>query len=335
LCLGGILLAASAGQAQGDDVSAAANAFAQAQRAELSGDSARAAELYELADSIAPTPEALRNAARAWFNADRLVPAATAAEQLRGRYGNDAVSRQLADEILAKAGPRLGRVQTHCEQPCTLSIDGLAVGTEARQTQTVYLEPGGHTLLAHFEAGETAKQRLDAKAGESVQVTLAPQPGSTAPLPAPVAEQASLSTAPAKPEADEPKRRGQLSPAYFWVGLSASAALGAVTIWSGIDLLNARDDFEKNESPTRKAFDAGEGKDLRTTVLIASTAAVAATTAILAIFTDFKGTRRSNESASRRPHRALAEAGRSTSPAATWAVGADSQGGHLIMRKAF
>src|SRR5687768_599387 len=47
------------------DVAAAANAFARAQKAELAGDHAAAAELYELADSLAPAPEALRSALKA------------------------------------------------------------------------------------------------------------------------------------------------------------------------------------------------------------------------------------------------------------------------------
>src|ERR1700733_4580460 len=42
-------------QARADDVNAAAKAFSQAQEAMLGGDSARAADLYELADELAPS----------------------------------------------------------------------------------------------------------------------------------------------------------------------------------------------------------------------------------------------------------------------------------------
>ncbi len=339
LCLGGILLGASVARAQGDDVSAAANAFAQAQRAELAGDSARAAELYELADGIAPTPEALRAAARAWFGADRLVPAAAAAEELLRRYGADATSRQLAEEILAKARPQLGRLQASCAQLCTLSVDGLAVSTGARQAHVVYLEPGPHTLVAHFESGETAKQRLQSNAGERVLMQFAPKPSAAPPAPAKVAEEAGPNVPPPAalaPAVDEPAQKRGLSPAYFWVGLSATAALGAVTIWSGVDLFQARDDFKSKESPTRKAFEAGESKDLRTSILIAGTAALGVTTAILAFFTEFKGDRARSETASRT--RGLDQAGRIPNRRATataWGVGADGQGGHLYVRKAF
>ncbi len=337
----GPLLGGSAASAQGDDVAAAANAFGQAQRAELSGDAARAAELYELADSIAPTPEALRNAARAWLSANRLIPAATDAEELIRRYGNDPGSRQLAEEILGRARPQLGRFEVECAPSCTLNVDGLAAATEARQNHTVYVAPGAHTLVARFEAGETQKQRLEAQAGDKQKIHLASEPGATAPVePAPPPEAVAPSAGTLAASTEPSSRSPKLSPIYFWVGLSATAALGAVTIWSGIDLLDARDDFEKDKTPTRKAFDAGEDKDLRTSVLIGSTAALAATTAILAIFTDFKGRRAGADSASNRKSRRSAQralrgrvAGGEHAP--VWGFGASGRGGQFVVRKAF
>jgi len=333
LCLAGALLGASGVSAQSDDVAAAANAFSQAQRAELAGDTARAAELYELADGIAPTPEALRSAARSWFSANRPVPAATDAEELLRRYGNDPSSRQLAEEILEKTRPQLGRLQVSCAAPCTLNVDGLAVATEARDQQTVYLEPGPHTLTARFDNGETKKQRLEARAGESVTTQLAPDPHA-APMTvaAPTATPEPAATAPRVARDEEPGRR-RLSPAYFWVGLSATAALGAVTIWSGVDLLHARDDFKSTDNPTRKAFDAGESKDLRTSLLIAGTATLAATTTVLAFFTDFKGKRGHADRARNgtRGRRLSAVHGER----AVWGLGGDGHGGHFVLRKAF
>src|SRR5690348_3074599 len=64
------------------DVSAAANAFSRAQKAELGGDHEAAAELYELADSLAPAPEALRSALKARKSAGQLGAAAVLAEAL-------------------------------------------------------------------------------------------------------------------------------------------------------------------------------------------------------------------------------------------------------------
>lgn len=291
-----LLLVATAQAQQAGDVAAAANAFAQAQRAELSGDHARAAELYELADRIAPTPEALRNATRAWLAAGRHVSAASLAEELLRRYSQDATSRELAEEVLQRTRPLLGRFSVQCADPCTLLVNGLAVGTEARTTHIVYLEPGPHNLTARFEGGETHSARVDARASETTQLALAPPatpfaPASTSGADAPENE----AGAPA-PEASasrskdaEAKSRSGLHPAYFWSGLGATLGVGAVTLWSGLDLLDARDAFKADDNPTRAAFEDGERKDLRTSILIGATAALAVGTAVLGVFTDFRG----------------------------------------------
>src|SRR3954451_24716015 len=90
LIIGFTVLTASPRTARADDVSGAANAFSRAQKAELSADFAAAAELYELADSLAPAPEALRSALRARKSAGQLEIAAVRAEELMERYPTDA-----------------------------------------------------------------------------------------------------------------------------------------------------------------------------------------------------------------------------------------------------
>src|SRR5215470_8692517 len=87
-----VLALAAPRAARADDVSGAANAFSRAQKAELSGDFAAAAELYELADGLAPAPEALRSALRSRKSAGQLEAAALHAEELLSRYPNDAKS---------------------------------------------------------------------------------------------------------------------------------------------------------------------------------------------------------------------------------------------------
>ncbi|MFT3926211.1 MAG: hypothetical protein QM778_26940 [Myxococcales bacterium] len=323
ICL--LLLQGTSAGAQTDDVSAAANAFGQAQRAELSGDSARAAELYELADSIAPAPEALRNAARAWLAANRLVPAATNAEELLRRYGSDPTSRQLAEEILGRARPQLGRFQVDCTSPCVLSVNGLAVGTQARTSHTVYLQPGPHTISASFEGGEGSRARVESHAGESGKLELTrlatSAPASpAAPEPAAEAPALGVATPTAAPVDQAPEHKG-LHQAYFWSFLGATVAVGAVTIWSGVDLLNARDDFKNSPMPTQKAFDSGENKDLRTTILIVGSSALAATTVVLGLFTDFG------------KHSGRAQARRSRIPALGFNT--DGRTSQLTWRKAF
>jgi len=78
-----------------------------------------------------------------------------------------------------------------------------------------------------------------------------------------------------------------LSPWFFVGGAIATAGLGAATIWSGLDVLSAHDEYKKN--PTSEAYNDGRSKELRTNVLIGATSVVGAATAVIAIFTDWGG----------------------------------------------
>jgi hypothetical protein len=279
--------------AQPGDVVAAANAFQEAQRAEVSGDMARAAELYELADRISPTPEALRNATRSRLQAGQLVAAATHAEELLARYGDEHTSAELANEVLRRARPELGRVLVTCEGECTVVIDGLAGATQPSEHQVVYVKPGAHQLVARFADSESEPVAIDAQAGAESALRVAHPPPTAAPVASAPSAQPDETAASrqAKYTAQSQRGRSELHPAYFWSLAGATAALGAVTIWSGVDLLKAKDDFKSDPTPTRSEFNDGEKKDRRTTALIVTTGALAASTVVMAFFTDFKGER--------------------------------------------
>ncbi len=260
------------GQANAEDgLVAAANAYQQAQQAELKGDHDRAAELFELADRIAPTPEALRSATRARLVAGQLALAADDAELLLAR-DPDAASRALAEEVLEKAKPELTRYSFQCSDPCTLVVDHSATMVTPDKRQVVYVSPGSHEFELGFANDATHRVKLSGTAGQSRTYQIA-RPA------APRRAQADT----AKPAA--PRRRG-LSPLYFWSAAAATVVAGGITLWSGIDLLNARDDFKKD--PTRARFDDGESKDTRTSALIGVTGVLAASTVALAFFTRFK-----------------------------------------------
>jgi hypothetical protein len=272
---------------------AAANAFQQAQRAEVSGDMARAAELYELADRISPTPEALRNATRSRLQAGQLVAAATHAEELLARYGDEHTSAELANEVLRRARPELGRVKVTCEGECTVVIDGLAGTTHPAEHQVIYVKPGAHQVVGRFAEGESEPVALEAQAGAESELSIAhPPPGATPaavePNPPPAD---TVESRQAKYAAQSHHGRSKAHPAYFWALAGATAVVGAVTIWSGVDLLKAKDDFKSDPTPTQGEFNDGEKKDRRTTALIATTGALAAGTVVMAFFTDFKGER--------------------------------------------
>jgi hypothetical protein len=266
-------------RAEDKGVVAAANAYAQAQQAELRGDNDRAAELFELADRIAPTPEALRSATRARLAAGQLALAASDAEELLARESDEA-SRTLAESVLQRARPELSRYTLQCSAPCTVVADGLATGVSARETQIVYLTPGTHELEVGFDAAATQSVKLTGAAGESRSLSIA--------RPARAAKPLDDEALPSEESAPEPRRSRGLSPAYFWTAASLTVVATGLTIWSGLDLLQARDDFKANPQPTRGDFEDGESKDRRTNALIGVSSVLAVGTATLAVFTRFR-----------------------------------------------
>jgi hypothetical protein len=287
-----LLVAPDLTQAQESGVVAAASAFARAQQAELAGEHARAAELFELADRIAPTPEALRSATRARLSAGQLESAAGNAEELLRRYEEDPASRELAEDVLSEAQPKLTRVAVECSEPCSVVVDGLASTLAPLPSVVVYVKPGEHKLTVAFVSGGERAVELRGGASEErvVRVTAparAPAaPSSTEPAPA-VAAPAAQSEPRELNETRRDMPRKGLSQTYFWSAAGLTVVTGAVALWSGLDLLKARHDFEQREMPSRAEFDRGEQKDTRTTVLLVVTGAFAVSTAVLAPFTRF------------------------------------------------
>ena len=290
----GTALALAVCTARADDKSvvAAASAFEQGQQAELSGNHERAAELFELADRIAPTPEALRSATRARLAADQLPAAAGNAEELLRRYEKDASSRELAQQVLTRAQPELTRFTFQCSDPCTVVVDGLAIAVLPLRTQVVYVTPGSHNVALGFEGDLNRGLRLSGSGGEARTIKVgrppAPSIASGASKPADAGSAADSAPAP----------RQRLRPVYFWVAGSLTVASAALALWSGLDLLKARDDFEASEAPTRAQFEDGESKDTRTSALLGITGGLAVGTAALAYFTDFQGNGERRQTAS-------------------------------------
>ena len=77
MVIAAVVVGLAPGIARADDVSAAAEAFATAQKLTLEGKPGEAADFYELADELAPSPQALRSAARSRYAAGHIAMAAT------------------------------------------------------------------------------------------------------------------------------------------------------------------------------------------------------------------------------------------------------------------
>lgn len=290
--IAGALLFAGTARAEKGDVAAAANAFTRAQRAALRGDYQHAAELFELADSLSPSPEAVRSAVDARRAAGQLALAAGEAEELKRRYPKDPKSMKLADQVIALARKTLARqVVTCAPSACQLVVDGAAASTNTRLKHVIYLEPGKHTLRAVFGDRQTAPASVVEKAGGHARVEFHEPPAAPEPKAKPKPAAVAPAPAPKPPMADHgttARRESHgLSPWYFATGAVVTAAVGGVSIWSGLDTLKANDTYKQHE--TQAGYQDGLSRERRTNILFAVTGVAAAATVTLALFTDFSG----------------------------------------------
>ncbi|RYE89234.1 MAG: hypothetical protein EOO75_12170 [Myxococcales bacterium] len=60
--------------------------------------------------------------------------------------------------------------------------------------------------------------------------------------------------------------------------------LGGITLWSGLDTLKAKKDFDDKPSPTQADKDDGVAKQTRTNILIGATAVAGVATIGIALF---------------------------------------------------
>jgi hypothetical protein len=272
-----------------DDVAKAAKAYRQAQQAELGEEYALASDLYELADQLAPSPEALRGATRMALSAERWAVAAGLARTLQLRYPDDKSSQALATQTLERTRPLLSEVTVECGGvECSVLVDGKAATLVAQLEHVVFLAAGTHAIAGGFPSGSSESVEITATAGGSNRVVLVP-PRVEAVVPAPAVPN-SASDAPASPPADRqprPRRsRQRLSPAFFGVGAVATAGLGAGLVVSGLAARRAGDDFTRG-GYTRELYDEAQPLETQTNILLGVTVAVGVTTVILAVFTDW------------------------------------------------
>lgn len=258
-----------------DDKKRAAARFRDGERAFRKHDYTSAAAAFEEANQIAPHPAALFNAARALEKAGELARAAN----LCARYLKDAPEkdkrRTSANAMLAELRPKLGRITVGGAGE-DVAIDGVVV-----ELEETYVDPGDHVVTASF-AGRVVERTVTVVAGSLERITLeAPKPVTAMDSTEPEPEPDFVRDDPEKEPATKP-----LSPTYFWVGVGATAVLGGVTVWSGLDTNSAREEFDA--TPSQSGLDDGRSKQTRTNMLLGATAVVGTLTAVTGLFfTDF------------------------------------------------
>jgi hypothetical protein len=271
-----------------------------------------AATHFEAANAAAPSATALRQAIRAHVEAGQGARAATLSAIALGRYPSDPGISKLSKETIEKFEPILHKAHVKCASPCSITQGPLGVPGDPATKWIVYLDPGSARLTATFAAGgPPLTLDVDAKAGGEDDLSFepkkkpAPPPPAESPASTDKGDKATKSSGSSgaetppdetKPEEPPGERKG-ISPAFFIIGTVATVALGATTVWSGIDTQN---------NPGAAAVKAGcaglgtscalyqEGlsKQTRTNALVGATAGTAAVTIVLAIFTNWRGAKK-------------------------------------------
>ncbi len=292
LCCTSLVAVLLAPPTSGDDVAKAAKAYRQAQQAELSEEFALASDLYELADQLAPSPEALRGAVRMALAAERWGVAAEHALALQRRYPDEKKSAELAAQTLERTRPLLTEVTVDCGgTDCTVLVDGKTARLEPAAKHVVFVGAGEHALSGGYPAGTSDAVTIVAQAGGSSTVAFVPPVVEKKVAPAPTSTDAAKTTPDKSPDDDAPRKgkrkTARLSPWFFGVGTVATLGLAAGTVVSGLQAREAGEDFDEG-GRTQELYDEANKLEIQTNVLFGVTAAVGVTTIVFAIFTDWK-----------------------------------------------
>jgi hypothetical protein len=243
------------------DKALAAKRFREAMRLFKLKEFRRAAEIFEEAYGVAPHPDALLNAMDAYEQAGELALAAEVSSRLLADVPEGS-ARSIAERRLTRLAPKLGRLRL------SLAPGGSDVrvnGAPAREGDR-WVDPGSHLVEAKY-GQETVSTRVQVGAGAVAEVKLeAPK----APPPEPP-----------KDEKEEPWPR-PIHPGYFFGGVGLSVLSTSLLIWSGVDTIGAREDFDR--APTREGLEDGQFKQARSNVLVATTTIFATATALVGAF---------------------------------------------------
>ena len=296
-----MLIAAPAVAQDADTVKRAAAAFDDGSRAYRTKRYELAASHFEAADDAVPSARALRMAIRARDKADQPARAATLAAQALQRYPDDGKVKKLAFETISAHEDALHRLDVTCEQPCVLAVGTRAIKGKPRESWVVYVAPGEVKLNASFEGGDTDEQVVSASEGKSNKMRFTGPIAVVDPPTDPAAEPDPDRQPDPEPDDGADDGAGDDGPtwiehpAVFIVLAVATAGVGGVTIWSGIDTINEpgteRVENECAGQGTDCAlYQEGLDKQLRTNILIGATGGTALLTLIFAVaVTDWGG----------------------------------------------
>lgn len=259
-----------------DPVTAARHAYERGAEAYDAGQYEQAARAFAKADELSPHPVALEYALRAAMRAQDAVLVMQLVQRVEARAHGESLAR-LAAQARRAFERKVGRIFVHCrpDERCQSFRVG---GVSAEPGTPRWVEPGEHVVTIIL--GDTTEtRRVVVEGGRDVLI----EPNRVAPAPPPSPSPTRTSSpAPALPPTTEADQSRGWSPAWFWLGVGTTAALGVATTISGLDTLSKHDAFEKNQTDATE--EAGRSAQTRTNLLLGGTAVAALATASVGAF---------------------------------------------------
>ncbi|HMJ16744.1 MAG TPA: hypothetical protein VK524_35270, partial [Polyangiaceae bacterium] len=216
------------------------------------------ARSFLAADDLQGNTQALLNAIAAARRANNAVLTAQSAQRAVDRADLDPESVKLVREALATARARVATLQLRCEpEPCTLLLDSVKV-----VAGTHYAPPGIHVVSAEGARETRAKESVNGVEGGEYRVVLrlVPTRAYTAGEAGtgPAFQDAAGRTGPNSGKgkgtkghsrwmassagaAEDRETHKPFSPFVFGLGCTGTVALVALTTWSGLEVLSARE----------------------------------------------------------------------------------------------
>lgn len=197
----------------------------------------------------------------------------------------EASLRERAGNELAAAEAALSRVRVDSTEPRSNVIELNGQPVEA-PTGELVVDPGVHRLRISNRGLVVFDQELTLEPGEQLQLRVTNRSRAIEVVVVP--ETGHSSPAAPLPSPGPPPKRSGLSPAWFYVSGSATLLLGGATLWSGLDVNDAHDDY-RAELPRLSQGEAnarvanGHARERRTNWLLGATAVAAAGTALLGV----------------------------------------------------
>lgn len=266
------------------DRAAAGQAYDRGTAAYLAHDYARAAELFETACRLAPSAPALIQAIRSHEHAGNHLRAGSLALRLEARYGSDRQAGRQAHTTLQTASRDFLRVDVTCDASCTVELDGTV-----EDFTSFFVDPASaHTVVAAFDTGSAPAQTTSGAAGETQALSFArppPPPVVTTTVATTTTTTETATTTDAPPPPPPPPSSSGLHPAVALTMMGLTLASAGVLAWSAVDMYDGVPAY--NANPTQAAYDDGHAREIRTDVMWGVTGALAATSILLAIFSDW------------------------------------------------